>query len=191
MLGGRVASSAADPFGWARLCGVSRGWAVGGVPPGQAPAPSEAAVHGAPERRPRRATASLVETLVGPRRRRVNATDGGGAVGRVNATEGVCAICLGDLRSPRGLPCGHRFCRDCLGGWLAVGETCPVCRQVARPLRRLLRRAMALVGPYISTFLLGTMFGAYAYLLWFIARQVHDETTITIAVVASSAGPWR
>ncbi|KAF8748860.1 hypothetical protein HU200_012787 [Digitaria exilis] len=43
-----------------------------------------------------------------------------------------CAVCIVELRdgdSARRLPrCGHRFHADCVGAWLRLHATCPVCR---------------------------------------------------------------
>ncbi|KAJ3232856.1 hypothetical protein HDU78_006825 [Chytriomyces hyalinus] len=53
-----------------------------------------------------------------------------------HATEDIsanlrCAICTDAFDQPRRLSrCGHYFCRDCIGGWLAVADDaqCPVDR---------------------------------------------------------------
>jgi len=43
-----------------------------------------------------------------------------------------CAVCIVELRdgdSARLLPrCGHRFHADCMGAWLRLHATCPLCR---------------------------------------------------------------
>ncbi|RLM98466.1 putative RING zinc finger domain superfamily protein [Panicum miliaceum] len=43
-----------------------------------------------------------------------------------------CAVCIVELRdgdSARRLPrCGHRFHADCVGAWLRLHATCPLCR---------------------------------------------------------------
>lgn len=43
-----------------------------------------------------------------------------------------CAVCIVELRdgdSARLLPrCGHRFHADCVGAWLRLHDTCPLCR---------------------------------------------------------------
>lgn len=41
-----------------------------------------------------------------------------------------CAICLEPLlKAVRAVPCGHSFHGACLGGCLANGQECPLCRQ--------------------------------------------------------------
>ena len=39
-------------------------------------------------------------------------------------------ICIGPLVDPVPLPCGHAYCRECIGGVRTKGEsqTCPLCR---------------------------------------------------------------
>jgi len=46
-----------------------------------------------------------------------------------------CAICLIDqIKVCRKLPCGHKFCIDCIASWESINPQCPMCRQVtARP----------------------------------------------------------
>jgi len=39
-----------------------------------------------------------------------------------------CAICLGLLRKPVSIRCGHRFCKDCLTEVAASYNFCPMCR---------------------------------------------------------------
>ncbi|KAE8636970.1 hypothetical protein XENTR_v10003233 [Xenopus tropicalis] len=45
----------------------------------------------------------------------------------------ICSICLSIYTDPVSLPCGHNFCRDCIGGVLGTQEgsgaySCPECR---------------------------------------------------------------
>jgi len=58
--------------------------------------------------------------------------DGGG---KTKAPE--CAVCIVELRdgdSARRLPrCGHRFHADCVGAWLRLHATCPLCRASVVP----------------------------------------------------------
>uniref|UniRef100_A0A0D3G6L0 RING-type E3 ubiquitin transferase n=1 Tax=Oryza barthii TaxID=65489 RepID=A0A0D3G6L0_9ORYZ len=49
-----------------------------------------------------------------------------------------CAVCIVEFRDgdlARLLPrCGHRFHADCVGAWLRLHSTCPLCRAAALPL---------------------------------------------------------
>ena len=59
-----------------------------------------------------------------------------------------CSICLEDLRNGAGmpeeegaigmLPCGHCFHSDCVGQWLSREARCPLCRQAAHGIDRVL-----------------------------------------------------
>ena len=49
-----------------------------------------------------------------------------------------CGICFDSFTDPRGLPCLHVFCHDCLTDWAAASTasssdrkslTCPVCKK--------------------------------------------------------------
>uniref|UniRef100_A0A493T5E9 RING-type domain-containing protein n=1 Tax=Anas platyrhynchos platyrhynchos TaxID=8840 RepID=A0A493T5E9_ANAPP len=54
--------------------------------------------------------------------------------------EASCSVCLGYLRDPVLLECGHNFCRSCITRWwaeLSRDFPCPVCRKTSR--RRALR----------------------------------------------------
>ena len=56
-----------------------------------------------------------------------------GSGGGVCASHGEeCVICLDVLQLPQTLPCGHRFCRDCVASMREHGVTemqvCPLCR---------------------------------------------------------------
>ena len=47
-----------------------------------------------------------------------------------------CGICLQSFQNPRGLPCLHAFCCECLQKWTAATPdrsiiTCPVCKKKA------------------------------------------------------------
>ena len=46
----------------------------------------------------------------------------------------LCAICRAVLERPKELPCGHRYCEDCIFTWgrerRQPNKTCPTCRQV-------------------------------------------------------------
>jgi ankyrin repeat protein len=46
-----------------------------------------------------------------------------------------CVICIGPLVDPVPLPCGHAYCRECIGGVRTKGDsqTCPLCRAVLPP----------------------------------------------------------
>lgn len=39
-----------------------------------------------------------------------------------------CPICRRVLEEPMQSPCDHLFCRECIHGWLAANESCPVDR---------------------------------------------------------------
>ncbi|CAN6351313.1 unnamed protein product [Urochloa humidicola] len=56
--------------------------------------------------------------------------DSGAEEGGKKAPE--CAVCIVELRhgdAARRLPrCGHRFHADCVGAWLRLHATCPLCR---------------------------------------------------------------
>ena len=47
-----------------------------------------------------------------------------------NGSEKTCTICLDVLQgnSTRSLPCAHVFHTTCISKWLALSNTCPVCR---------------------------------------------------------------
>ena len=59
--------------------------------------------------------------------------DGGGKT----KAPAECAVCIVELRdgdSARRLPrCGHRFHADCVGAWLRLHATCPLCRASVVP----------------------------------------------------------
>jgi len=47
----------------------------------------------------------------------------------IESDDGLCSICLENVQEDRQtLPCGHEFHEDCLREWLALQDTCPVCR---------------------------------------------------------------
>jgi hypothetical protein len=39
-----------------------------------------------------------------------------------------CPICLGETPFPIRLPCGHKFCENCIQQWHQKQKDCPVCR---------------------------------------------------------------
>lgn len=52
--------------------------------------------------------------------------------GTPSSLPSACPVCLEAFepgRSIKQTPCGHVFHTDCLGGWLQVARTCPLCRQ--------------------------------------------------------------
>jgi hypothetical protein len=51
----------------------------------------------------------------------------------------ACPVCLdafGEDRPITGTPCGHAFHTHCLGGWLQVARSCPLCRMDVTELQR-------------------------------------------------------
>ncbi|XP_054914445.1 E3 ubiquitin-protein ligase TRIM47-like [Poeciliopsis prolifica] len=48
------------------------------------------------------------------------------------STPADCRICLDEFSSPASLPCGHRFCLECIGEYWRLGESCqcPLCMAV-------------------------------------------------------------
>ena len=47
----------------------------------------------------------------------------------IESDDGLCSICLENVQEDRQtLACGHEFHEDCLREWLALQDTCPVCR---------------------------------------------------------------
>lgn len=49
----------------------------------------------------------------------------------VEVEDKTCSICLEDADDPCETPCGHRFCRGCIGGWFGgrLLKTCPMDRR--------------------------------------------------------------
>ena len=60
-----------------------------------------------------------------------------------------CAICLDALLHPVKLPCGHRFCRDCIAGMrkygIASAQVCPLCRAPMPDEKRILQEAATIL----------------------------------------------
>jgi hypothetical protein len=42
-----------------------------------------------------------------------------------------CAICFETMKEATGLPCGHKFCDNCIKPWIKEKGTCPTCFQPA------------------------------------------------------------
>ena len=40
----------------------------------------------------------------------------------------VCAICLDDIKEPKILKCGDKFCSECIAEHLKTKNNCPLCR---------------------------------------------------------------
>ena len=58
-----------------------------------------------------------------------------------------CSICKMILKDPIQSPCEHLFCDECIKGWLAVDESCPVERgplklEDLKPATRTVRNLM-------------------------------------------------
>lgn len=51
-----------------------------------------------------------------------------GAAGTFPSSCPVCLEAFGADRTIKRTPCGHVFHTDCLGGWLQVARSCPLCR---------------------------------------------------------------
>ena len=46
-----------------------------------------------------------------------------------------CTICLDQMTNPATLkPCGHQFCKECIGKWLQKSSACPDCKKNAKKL---------------------------------------------------------
>jgi deltex-like protein len=43
--------------------------------------------------------------------------------------DGNCPICMQRMTKPRKLPCGHHFCKSCIGQWEKQRPVCPVCNK--------------------------------------------------------------
>ena len=41
-----------------------------------------------------------------------------------------CTICTDEMKNPKALRCGHRFCSHCIDKWLKEKATCPCCVKV-------------------------------------------------------------
>lgn len=52
----------------------------------------------------------------------------GAAPGSLPSACPVCLEAFSEQRAITGTPCGHVFHTDCLGGWLQVARSCPLCR---------------------------------------------------------------
>ena len=42
-------------------------------------------------------------------------------------TDTVCCICMDDVTEEKQLGCGHKFCKECIAGWVKEKPTCPEC----------------------------------------------------------------
>ena len=40
----------------------------------------------------------------------------------------TCPICLQALKFKKTLPCSHKYCYECVQGWIMKNNNCPVCR---------------------------------------------------------------
>ncbi|KAG0517746.1 hypothetical protein BDA96_09G115700 [Sorghum bicolor] len=82
--------------------------------------------HGAPQSTPVEDVASSLPVSV------YSSAGAGAGEGGGGGKAPECAVCIVELRdgdSVRVLPrCGHRFHADCVGAWLRLHATCPLCR---------------------------------------------------------------
>lgn len=54
----------------------------------------------------------------------------------------ICSICTGLLTAPISTTCGHTFCKDCLGTWLATKAKCPLCNAAVSSALPLVNKAL-------------------------------------------------
>ena len=70
------------------------------------------------------------------------------ATGGDEETGEECAICLDELQQPQTMPCGHRFCRNCVDSMRRHGITevqvCPLCRGAMPDVERMMAEAAEL-----------------------------------------------
>lgn len=52
---------------------------------------------------------------------------------RIEQADRECPLCFNEVDVPATLPCAHRFCGQCIYGWLLQRPTCPMCRVRVRP----------------------------------------------------------
>jgi Zinc finger, C3HC4 type (RING finger) len=45
-----------------------------------------------------------------------------------------CSICYEEIKELKILDCDHHFCEKCIGSWLFVNSTCPICRRQIKQL---------------------------------------------------------
>jgi hypothetical protein len=102
----------------------------------------------------------------------------------IESDDGLCSICLENVQEGhRTLPCGHEFHGECLREWLALQDTCPVCRATL-PLLKTASTMRPLEEPssnrdnimkffFLKSVILMITFVNY-YLLRFIIDQAND-----------------
>lgn len=83
-----------------------------------------------------------------------------GTVAQPSNEKELCAVCFGDVMKPETLRCSHSFCKGCIDDWLRIADTCPTCRQVARPMRLAARRVAGSVRSRVGVAMSATIDGA-------------------------------
>jgi ABC-type bacteriocin/lantibiotic exporter with double-glycine peptidase domain len=87
--------------------------------------------------------------------------------------DGQCSICLENVQEGRQtLPCGHEFHEDCLREWLALQNTCPVCR-AALPLPK--KTASITRDHMMKFFFLKSVILMITFVNYYLLQYIMDE----------------